>query len=306
MPESRITDRTSPERVSERLVADRKVRAVAQAGSYGTDLAWVGSQPIFITFQRDLLSYHQEVRGGVTIERFPYAKLEEWRDWEKARAEAPLGLLANSRVSYDPTGAYSKIQRTLWNLNSSQLAAYRTDLLNQAEARIKQSRRINTGSNINQQVLTLVEARGIAISLLYPALLTHLHSWPETELRLPYMWRAIAGLRYPKAIYALEELYGFGDEDEARRVLLATRGLGLLEQERRARLAFQAGYYDGVVRFLRDETGKCHDRDLQQWTALTAPRREKLSHLLGVTRSPLGPAALNSTEKLLEAIREGH
>ena len=43
------SERHSPERVAERLVADRKVRAVAQAGSHGTEFQWAGSVPTFVS-----------------------------------------------------------------------------------------------------------------------------------------------------------------------------------------------------------------------------------------------------------------
>lgn len=300
-------ERPSPERVGERLVADRKVRAVAQAGSYGTELAWAGSQPTFVTFERDLLSPQTEVRAGVSVERFPFGKLEAWRDWDAARAEAPLALLATGRVLYDPTGNYGRIQRTLWNLSAAQRAAYRADLLNLAEEGLAQTRAAHTGPGhgVQEQLLVLADVREIALNLLYPALLTHLHLWPEFEVRLPHAWRAAAGLRFPKAIYRLEQLYAFGGQEEARRALLATRGLGLLTQERRARTAYTAGYYDGALRYLRDETARTHRADLARWSSLSSARREKLGTLLGVTRAPLGPAALNLAGELLEAVRDG-
>lgn len=296
-----------PEKVQDRLVADRKVRAVAQAGSYGTEEAWAGSLPTLVAFERGLLSPHIETRAGVSVHRFPFEKLEAWRDWDTAREEAPVALLATSRVVYDPTGNYGRIQRTLWNLNAERLAAHREDLLGQAAARLEAARRTFTGpaAGAQEQLLALAEARAVAVELLYPALLTHIHSWPEFEIRLPHAWRAAAGLRFPKAVYHLDGLYGFGGEIEARRVLLATRGLGLLEQEKRARAAFQAGYYDGAVRYLRDETARSHRADLERWTYLSSARRDKLSILLGATTSPLGPAALTIAAELLADAREG-
>ncbi|EYB68565.1 hypothetical protein DEIPH_ctg021orf0085 [Deinococcus phoenicis] len=288
-------------------MADRKVRAVAQAGSYGTDEAWAGSQPTLVAFERGLLSPQTETRAGVTVQRYPFEKLEAWRDWDTAREEAPIALLATSRVAYDPTGNYGRIQRTLWTLNAERLAAHREDLLNQAAGRLDAARRTSTGpgSGVQEQLLALAEARNVAVDLLYPALLTHVHGWPEFEIRLPHAWRAAAGLRFPKAVYHLDNLYGFGGEAEARRVLLATRGLGLLEQEKRARAAIQAGYYDGAVRYLRDETARTHRKDLERWTYLSSPRRDKLATLLGVTLSPLGPAALALAGELLADAREG-
>ncbi|WP_029482784.1 hypothetical protein [Deinococcus marmoris] len=293
--------------MGERLVADRKVRAVAGAGSYDTELAWAGSQPTFVTFERDLLSPQTEIRAGVSVERFPFEKLEAWRDWNVARAEAPLALLATSRVLYDPTGNYGRIQRTLWNLSASQRAAYRAELLNLAAEGLTAARAAHTGPGhgVQEQLLALADAREIALNLLYPALLTHIHQWPEFEVRLPHAWRAAAGMRFPKAIYRLEQLYAFGGQEEARRALLATRGLGLLAQERRARTAYMAGYYDGALRYLRDETARVWRGDLVRWSSLSGARREKLGTLLGVTRAPLGPAALNLAEELLEAVRDG-
>ncbi|MVN85805.1 hypothetical protein GO986_03395 [Deinococcus sp. HMF7620] len=288
-------------------MADRKVRAVAQAGSYGTEFTWAGSLPTFVTFERGLAAPLSEARAGIVTERFSYEQLEAWRDWNVARQEAPLALLATSRVLYDPTGHYGRIQRTLWNLSDAQRSAHRTDLLNAAQSAIDSAWQAHTGPGhgVQEQLLALADAREIALTLLYPALLTRLHLWPEFEIRLPHAWRASAGLRFPKAVYRLEALYGFGGEDEARRVLLATRGFGLLAQERRARAAFQAGYYDGAVRYLRDEAARTHRDDLRRWLALTPARREKLGTLLGVTRAPLGPAALRVTQELLEAVQEG-
>ncbi|WP_135228519.1 hypothetical protein [Deinococcus fonticola] len=307
MAERKTESKVTPERVSERLVADRKVRAVAHAGSYDTDFAWAGSQPLFVTFERDLSLPASETRAGVTVQRYPYANLEGWRDWERAKHEAPLALLATSRVAYDPTGYYGRIQRTLWNLSEGQLAAHRSELLFQAAEALKDAVGAYTGPahGAQEQLLALTEARDIALKVLYPALLTHLHAWPEFEIRLPHAWRASAGLRFPKAVYHLENLYGFGGEDEARRVLLATRGLGLIEEERRARKAFQAGYYDGAVRYLRDEAARMHRHDLERWGFISSARRDKLGTLLGVTRSPLGPAALDIVKHLIEDVREG-
>ena len=300
-------EKPSPERLSERLVADRKVRAVAQAGSYGSELAWSGSIPTFITFERGLLSAQSETRSGVTVHRYPYEQLESWRDWEVARPEAPVALLATARVAYDPTGFFGRIQRTLWNLSEAQLAEYRSELLFGAAERHRVALETYTGAGHGprEQLLALAEARDIVVKLLYPALLTHIERWPEYEIRLPHAWRASAGLRFPKAIYHLDQLYGFGGEAEAKRMLVATRGLGLVEQEKRARAAVQAGYYDGAVRFLRDETARVARTDLERWAHLSSARRDKLGILLGVTRSPLGPGALDLVRELLDEVREG-
>lgn len=304
---NREREKPSPERISERLVADRKVRAVAHVGSYGSENAWAGSVPTFMTFERGLLSAQTEGRAGVTLLRYPYEQLERWRDWEEARSEAPISLLATSRAAYDPTGFFGRIQRTLWNLSEAQLAAYRNDLLFQAGARLDAAQQGYTGPghSAQEQLLALADARLVAVELLYPALLTHLEDWPEFEIRLPHSWRAKAGLRFPKAVYRLDGLYGFGGEAEARQMLVATRGLGLVEQEKRARFAVGSGYYDGAVRFLRDEAARVGRTDLERWSYLSSARRDKLGVLLGVTRSPLGPTALDQARELLEHVREG-
>lgn len=300
-------EKLSPERISDRLVADRKVRAVAWVGSYGSEQAWEGSVPTLVTFERGLVSPQQESRGGVTLHRYPYENLEAWRDWEEARPAAPIPLLATARIAYDPTGFFGRIQRTLWNLSEAQLAGYRSELLLQAAQRHQAALEAYTGPahGPREQLLALAEARVIAVTLLYPALLSHVEGWPEFEIRLPHAWRASAGLRFPKAIYHLDQLYGFGGEAEAKRMLVSTRGLGMVEQEKRARAAVQAGYYDGAVRYLRDETARVAHADLERWAHLSSVRRDKLGTLLGVTRSPLGPGALDLVRELLEDVREG-
>jgi hypothetical protein len=299
------------EKLQERLIADRKVRALAVVGSYGTDAQWQGSVPTLLTFERGLLSAQAETRAGVRVERLPYEHLEGWRDWEVAQAEAPLSLLATARLLYDPTGNFGRIQRMLLGLGPERLALYRQELLAQAETRLNEARtQLERGSagqrgNVPEQLLALVTAREVALGLLYPALLSLLRLWPESEVRLPHSWRVVAGLRFPRSVYSLERLYAFGGLEEARRCLLATRGLGLVEQERRARAAFTVGYYDGAVRLLRDEAASRHRSDLERWPLLSSARQSKLAQLIGLERSPIGPAALDIAQELLEDVREG-
>ena len=297
---------TATEKLQERLIADRKVRALAIVGSYGTAEQWQGSVPTLLTFERGLLSAQTEVRAGVRLERQPYERLEGWRDGAQAQIDAPLSMLATGRVLYDPTGNFGRIQRMLLGLAPERRALYRQERLTEAQARLDAGRGLlGRGQNVPEQLLALVTAREVALGQLYPALLSLLHLWPESEVRLPYYWRMLAGLRFPKSIYNLERLYGFGGLDEARRCLLATRGLGLVEQERRARAAFTAGYYDGAVRLLRDETARSHRADLERWTVLSPARQGKLAQLIGLERSPLGPTALDIAQELLEDVREG-
>ena len=294
------------EKLQERLTHDRKVRALAAAGSYGTDQAWRGSVPTLLSFERGLVSAQSELRAGILHLRQPFERLEQWRDWDSAQAGAPLATLATARTLYDPTGNLGRIQKMLLGLTGTQRALYREELLSRAQTRLDAARAaLGRGQSVPEQLLALVAARSLALETLYPALLGWLHAWPEFELRLPHAWRATAGLRFPRSVYGLERLYAFGGEDEARRCLLATRGLGMLEQERRARLAHQAGYYDGAVRLLRDEAAALHRADLARWTALSAARQGKLSTLIGLERSPLGPTALKIAQELLEDVREG-
>ena len=50
---------------------------------------------------------------------------------------------------------------------------------------------------------------------------------------------------------------------------------------------------------------RLHRADLERWSYLSSPRRDKLGTLLGVTRSPLGPAALTLAGEVLQDAREG-
>jgi len=294
------------EKIAERLIADRKVRALAVIGSHGTDEQWQGSVPTLLTFERGLLSPHAEVRAGVRLERLPYEKLDAWRDWDTAQAEAPLSRLATGRVLYDPTGNFGRIQRMLLGLSPERRALYREELLHAAGERLGSvTFTAGRGASMSEQLTALVTAREVAMTQLYPALLSRLNRWPESEVRLPHVWRAVAGLRFPRSVYSLERLYAFGGHDEARRCLLATRGLGLVEEERRARAAFNVGYYDGAVRLLRDETARTHRTDLDRWAQLSSARQAKLSTLIGLERSPLGPTALEIALEMLEHVREG-
>ena len=293
------------DKLQERLIADRKVRALAAVGSYGTDQQWRGSLPTLLTFERGLLSEQAELRAGILQLRQPFEQLEAWRDWDTAQEGAPLSMLATARVLYDPTGNLGRIQKLLGSLSEGRRALYREELLSKAQERLDAARAaLGRGQGVSEQLLALVTARDVALKQLYPALLSWLHAWPEFELRLPHAWRAAAGLRFPKSVYGLERLYAFGGEDEARRCLLATRGLGMVEQERHARQAHQAGYYDGAVRLLRDEAASLHRADLERWTVISAARRDKVSTLIGIERSPLGPTALKIAQELLEDVRE--
>jgi hypothetical protein len=313
MPEARPL--TSP--LIDSLIAERKVRAVAEVSS-GAELSPHATpdpeaapfvQPALLTFERGLDRTQTQTRSGVSVQRLPYEALETWQDWDALRAEPEtLRRLATSRAAYDPTGFLGRIARTLAGLSAEQLQIHRSDLLNLAETRLDAAQALlGPGGNLAAQLLALADVRWVAAELLYPALLTHLHRWPgqHGDLRLPHLWRTQAGLRCPKAVYQLDALYGFGGELQARAALLASRGLNLTEQEKRARLAVQRGFYDGAVLHLRLETARIWRADLERWTYLSSARRDKLGILLGASVSPLGPAAVEQARLLVEDVRAG-
>ncbi|AZI42226.1 hypothetical protein EHF33_05240 [Deinococcus psychrotolerans] len=303
-PTSALTESTLL--LLERLTAERKVRAVAEVMSSAP--TWAGSRPALLVFERGLSDAKQTTQNGVQLWQFPYEKLEDWADLY--RAEAPLEWLANGKAVYDPSGNLAKLGRQLRQASAPQLSAARTALLDQAAAELSAAGEwLRRGSGIAGQLLALTETRRIATRRLYPALLTHLHlwpaSWPDGGVRLPHHWRAQAGLAFPRAVYHLDQLYGFGGADEARRVLLATRGLNLVQTEKRAKLAQQAGYFDGAVRFVRDEAALLWRSDLERWNHLSSARQAKLSTVLGAGLSPLGPVALEIGRELIEDVRAG-
>lgn len=303
------------EQIAQRLRAERRVRALAEAGSVGTPSAWAGSTPTLLSFERGLGSSEHEVplretEAGVLRLRFPYESLEAWQDWEALRVAGPLGLLAHCRPVYDPGGALGRLQRRLQALTPPQRADFRADLLDQAETRLAAAQRlIGVGSGAAVQLLVLTDVRRLAVECLYPALLSWRHlwaaGWPDGGVRLPHLWRAQVGLAFPRAVDHLDQLYGFGGEREARRVLLATRGLNLVQAEKRARLAVQVGYFDGAVRFVRDAAAQVWRGDLERWPYLSSARQDKLVTLLGAEISPLGPVAAELCRELIEDVRAG-
>jgi len=155
---------TATEKLQERLIADRKVRALAVIGSYGTDAQWQGSVPTLLTFERGLLSAQTETRAGIRLERLPFEKLEEWRDWDTAQTGAPLALLATGRLLYDPTGNFGRIQRMLLNLGPERQALYRQELLAQAQIRLDEARDL-----LEQNRAILAEARSESAQILAEA-----------------------------------------------------------------------------------------------------------------------------------------
>ncbi|MBB6099270.1 hypothetical protein HNR42_002708 [Deinobacterium chartae] len=288
----------------------RSVRGLAWSGSQGTDLSWRGAVRVLLSFERRLEAETREAlhfpEGEVLLRRFPYEHLEEWRDWQLALREAPVALLADMRPLYDPTGNLARIRRMLDALEGPDLADYRTDLLRRAHEDLSawRKRLSQPARHPAEQIRGLLRARELATGLLYPALLSLSGSFLESDLRYPERLRAAALLRFPRAVYLLDPLYGFGGEAEARHILQATRGLGLGDAERRAREALEAGFFDGAVFFLRQESARGRDADLRDWNHLPHARRERLSLLWGLERCPLGPAALQLAETLLAEVEK--
>ena len=132
------------EQIAQRLKAERRVRALAEAGSAGTPNAWAGSAPTLLSFERGLTSPGpafplRELEAGVVRLRFPQESLEAWQDWSVLEASGPpgvLGLLAYCRPVYDPSGSLGGVQRTLQSLTPAQRADFRAGLIQQAETRL--------------------------------------------------------------------------------------------------------------------------------------------------------------------------
>lgn len=311
------------EQIAQRLSTERRVRALAEAGSAGTPNAWAGSARTLLSFERGLTSPDtefplREMEAGVLRLRFPHESLETWQDWSVLQASgplgwlAPLGLLAHCRPIYDPSGSLGSVQRILQALTPPQRADFRAGLIQQAETRLAAAQQLlgpAASSGQAAQLLVLADVRRLAVECLYPALLSWRHLWaaggPDGGVRLPHVWRAQVGLAFPRAVNRLDQLYGFGGEREARRVLLATRGLNLVQAEKRARLAAQAGYFDGAVRFVRDAAAQLWRGDLERWAYLSSARQDKLVTLLGAQTSPLGPVAAELARELIEDVRAG-
>ena len=169
------------------------MRAVAAAGSFGTESAWAGSVPTYLVFERGVTSEHGDLRSGVRVLHFPYEQLERWREWELARAEAPLGLLAGSRALYDPTGHFGRIQRQLWNLSEELRAEWRAETLRTVAEELSAMKRTfqGSGSGAAEQITALGEARRWATEALYPALLTHAGSRWDAPLEGPVWGDAV-------------------------------------------------------------------------------------------------------------------
>lgn len=228
--------------------------------------------------------------------------VEGWQVWhvpmkadnesQELKSRLPLAWLANADILQDQEGRLKALQASLLARDPEKLAQYRHWWQEAAQESL-------AAIYASSPVLSLTQARDVAMRFLWPMLTTEGADWYADPLWYPHAWR-LWSLGRPRAVTRLDTLYGFGGEEEARRVLSAARGMGLASAERRAREALRLGYADGAVRFLRDETARLYRVDLEHWSHLSSARREKLTVLLGLERCPLGGAALSLVAELAE------
>lgn len=294
--------------VSALLAAWQGQRRVRAAAYLTLDRpAWAGSQRVLLVFERRAAAVSTPIHAATSALTLPFEALEEALEalrQGQAALETWLGLSARLGLPpawlegleplYDPAHALQRLGRVA--APREQWQHYQGQLVEQGRQQLA-ARRLR-GEAAPLQGLLL--ARRVALEYAYPALAAAQAGWPKAGVRLTHHWRTDFSLGAPRALSLLESLYGFGGEDEARRVLAALRGLGMLPQERLARLAVQRGYFDGATRFVRDEASGHHAADLGRWGQLSPSRRERLGVLLGLERSPLGAAALEVAAKLLD------
>jgi hypothetical protein len=257
-------------------------------------------EPTLLSFERENIQ-KPEILPPSGFSRFSYAQLEAWKTWETAQLEAPLHLLGNMTVLYDPTGFLVRIQKMLQDLEPTQLYPYQKRVLSSARVRLQQAQkqRSQPGHQLEQQIESLVLARGLLRNHLYPALFSRHKIWFESRLHFPESLRQIGAISQPKAVYQLEGLYGFGGESLAKKLIQATRGLSMTGVEKAANRALERGYYDGVVMFLRDHAAQARAEDIGNWRHLSHARQQRLTLLLGLEHCPLGVVALERVEKAL-------
>jgi hypothetical protein len=257
-------------------------------------------EPIFLSFERENSHKPERLPPG-HLSRFSYAQLEGWQDWNTAQLEAPLHLLSNMTVLYDPTGYLGRIQKMLSTLEPHQIHSYQKRLLDQARARLTQAQNqlLKPGHQLEQHIEALLLARALLRNHLYPALFAQRRQWFESRLHFPETLRQIGAIVQPKAVYHLDTLYGFGGELEAKKLIQATRGLNLTGVEKAANRALERGYYDGVVMMIRDASAKARAEDIPMWRHLSHSKQARLSLLWGLERCPLGAVALDWLDKRL-------
>lgn len=298
----------SPPNLQQRLAywqSERRIRAAAYWHSEAGQ-RWAGSPTLLLVFERRAAP---RLEGDTLI--LPFEPLEQALAaafggvlaalQELARPLAVWGLgtgwLAELEPLYDPARVLERLSRL--TVPAQEWEAERARSLTAGRSALAQA----SGEGMRGGAAALgglLSARRIALDYAYPALMASLGRWPAAGVRAAHHWRTDLSLPAPRALSLLESLYGLGGENEAKAVLAALRGMGMLPQEREARLALQHGYADGVTRWLRDEVARHHAHDLNRWLYLAPARRERLSVLLGLERSPLGASALEVAGQLLE------
>jgi|GEM_PF-1470738 len=279
----------------------REVRAIALSHPLTTPLEQRFQKPQLLSFERRLDAPLEEETPELCILRFPFESLERWRDWDALEREAPLHLMFRLEPLYDPAEGLKRVAKVFGALEPKTLRKHASLQLKAARRQLEdwQKRASRPDHRSSEQILALVRARTLLRTHLYPALLSRRGVWFGSQWGYPELLRDLALLEAPRAVYALDELYGFDGEAEARKLIPATRGLGLSGAEREAKRALEGAYFDGAVMFLRDETAKRRAEDLSGWTHLSPSRQERLSVLLGLERAPLGLVALATVERVL-------
>ena len=279
----------------------REVRAIALVHPLTTPLEGQFQKPRLLSFERRIDTSTEEETPDLCVVRYPFEALERWREWDALEREAPLHWVSRLEPLYDPADGLKRVARVFSSLEPKILKKHARNQLEGAKKQLEDwKRRMDRPDHrSSEQILALVRARTLLRTHLFPALLSRKGVWFESKWGYPELLRDLALLEAPRAVYALDHLYGFSGEDEAKRLIPATRGLGLSGAEREAKRALEGAYFDGAVMFLRDETAKRRAEDLSNWTHLSDSRRERLSLLLGLERSPLGLVALAAAESVL-------
>lgn len=257
----------------------RSVRAVARVGSFDGPHPWAGSIPQLLVVDRKVTEPTRELRNGVVFHQFPYEVLEI--------GGFPVGLLAEARIDYDPTRMLHRQKHSMATMDAR--------LLKEQAFKILKDLPLNRQPDLIQ---ALMVAREVFLSHVVP-----LHMAPEqmfiSECRYPEHLQNRLSLSAPRILGALDELFALRHPEEAPGLLAATRGLSLTQQEKRARVAVEAGFRQGSIFYLRQESTRVHREALKQWSHLPAARRERLSQLWGLEHAPLGWVAVNLVRDLL-------
>lgn len=272
----------------QRFQEQRTVRALGQLGSYGTAQAWFGSRPLIWVAERKREHAELQVQAEVSYLRWPMSALEQAIKQPERLSLTEVATLAELRISYDPSQTVQRLQAQLPMLWTHVIKRSR------AEMRIAWQQRYQHVAQkpAIRALQEVVWARDFAQRWCYPLILAQQQQSVHSVSRYPEYIQHLLSLSQPKAVHLLHTLYGFAGADQAKALLLASRGLGLGAAEKQAQLAFQHGYYHGVVYLLRTATAQHYAEHLVNWNHFGNYKREKLSALLGFEQCPLGEAML--------------